>query len=87
MEKNHPDEKLWLVFLCDRFNFDNFQYQNYMTTKGTKVTSAAVLQELKDTFDQFAREFDVDRQLETHHRKGEMRSLYKSEGWDTPIKK
>jgi len=63
---DHPDQKLRLVFLCDRFNFDQFTKQPYLTTRGITLKSPAKLTQLNDSFEQYAWELDVSHQIAAH---------------------
>ena len=64
--KNHPGEKLRLVFLCDRFNFDQFTKQPYLSKGGTTLKEKKRLNELNKSFEQYAWELDVNQQLAAH---------------------
>jgi hypothetical protein len=65
-QMRNPGQKLKLCFICDGYNFEKFHRQPYLTESATTLKSATSLQELDDTFQQFAWELDVERQLKRH---------------------
>lgn len=64
----NPGRKLRLVFLCDKFNFDDFKKQPYLTTGGTTLKIAADILALDNQFEQLSWELDVEKQLRAHLR-------------------
>ena len=64
----NPGSKLRLVFVCDKFNFEDFKKQPYLTTGGTTLKIAADIQALDNVFEQLSWELDVEKQLCAHMR-------------------
>lgn len=68
----HPQEKLRLVFLCDKYNFDQFGKQNYLNSDGKTFKRHADITNIEQHVDQYAWELDVEDQLKQYqssHRK------------------
>ena len=59
-------EKLRLVFLCDKYNFEEFRKQSYLNSEGKTYKRQADIEHVEQHFEQYAWELDVDEQLKQH---------------------
>jgi hypothetical protein len=62
----NPDAKLILVFLCDKFNYDGFTRQKYISSAGSVITQQSIIDALDEQVDQYAWELDVEKQKAEH---------------------
>jgi hypothetical protein len=59
---DNPGQKLFLVFLCDKYNYDAFTRQNYIGSDGRVIKRQSVIDRLDNQVAQYAWELDVGKQ-------------------------
>ena len=62
-KNNNPGEKLRLVFLCDKYNYNEFTKQPYINSQGTVYKRASIISKIENLIDQYAWELDVENQI------------------------
>ena len=68
-KNNNPGEKLRLVFLCDKYSYNQFTKQPYINSQGTVYKQGSIISKIDNLVDQYAWEFDVENQIKLYLRK------------------